>query len=120
MGVCAWELILDVLSWGKAKKPPRFFDADTSFFPCFSLSLIIGALISNVLAKQKCSWLLWVRGGGDLCVETPDPFDVSYRHAWVVAEAESDLTCILTEVWYLSAFPQAMDGFVQWNEFTVG
>lgn len=38
----------------------------------------------------------------------------------MVAEAESDLTCILTEVWYLSAFPQAVDGFVQWNEFTVG
>lgn len=38
----------------------------------------------------------------------------------MVAEAESDLTCILIEVWYLSAFPQAVDDFVQWNEFTVG
>lgn len=80
MGVFSWEFILDVLSWRKAKIDSASFceDAGASFFSCFSLSSVIGALISNILSKQKCFWLIGVRGGeSDLYVETPDTFHVS-------------------------------------------
>ncbi|KAF4788568.1 hypothetical protein TURU_159314 [Turdus rufiventris] len=70
-GGCYYVPAFGLKASGKSLLP------DVPFTLWWEEDMVIGAFVSNILSKQKCFWLIGVRGGeGDLYVETPDPFDV--------------------------------------------